>query len=264
MNFTYFYRKLFFITMLFLSINEISAWGQTGHRIVAEIAENNLTPKAKRKLKKLIGKQKLAYWANWPDNVRNHTEWKHTDTWHYVNIPPQSTQKEFISLLKNNDKKSIYSAIQELKTKIKNKKTSHKDKEIYLRFLIHFLGDMMQPMHTGREEDLGGNLIKIQFFKKDTNLHSLWDSGLIDNTKYSYTEFAQVLDVKNKEEIKQIQSGTLEDWFYDSHQIANQLYDSVETGKNYSYDYQEKYNPILERQLLYAGLRLAKILNEIL
>ena len=123
---------------------------------------------------------------------------------------------------------------------------------------------MMQPMHTGREEDLGGNLIKIQFFKKDTNLHSLWDSGLIDNTKYSYTEYARVLDVKSKEEIKQIQSGSLEDWFYESHQAANQLYASVKPGENYSYDYQQQYNALLERQLLHAGLRLAKILNEVL
>jgi len=129
---------------------------------------------------------------------------------------------------------------------------------------VHFLGDMMQPMHTGREEDLGGNLIKIQFFKKDTNLHSLWDSGLIDNTKYSYTEYARVLDVKSKEEIKQIQSGSLEDWLYESHQAANQLYVSVKPGENYSYDYQEQYKDLLERQLLHAGLRLAKILNEVL
>lgn len=257
-------KKIFIAVFFIFGIVEASAWGVTGHRVVAEIAENHLTNRAKRKLKKLIGKQKLAYWANWPDNVRNSPEWKNTSTWHYVNIPPQETKEQFIEQLKNNNKPNIYTAIQNVKGIIVDKNTPDADREIYLRFLVHFLGDMMQPMHTGREEDLGGNLIKIQFFKKDTNLHSLWDSGLIDNTKYSYTEYARVLDVKSKEEIKQIQSGSLEDWLYESHQAANQLYASVKPGENYSYDYQQQYNALLERQLLHAGLRLAKILNEVL
>lgn len=257
-------KKIFIAVFFIFGIAEASAWGVTGHRVVAEIAENHLTNRAKRKLKKLIGKQKLAYWANWPDNVRNSPEWKNTSTWHYVNIPPQETKEQFIEQLKNNNKPNIYTAIQNVKGIIVDKNTPDADREIYLRFLVHFLGDMMQPMHTGREEDLGGNLIKIQFFKKDTNLHSLWDSGLIDNTKYSYTEYARVLDVKSKEEIKQIQSGSLEDWLYESHQAANQLYASVKPGENYSYDYQQQYNALLERQLLHAGLRLAKILNEVL
>ena len=257
-------KKIFIAVFFIFGIAEASAWGVTGHRVVAEIAENHLTNRAKRKLRKLIGKQKLAYWANWPDNVRNSPEWKNTSTWHYVNIPPQETKEQFIEQLKNNNKPNIYTAIQNVKGVIVDKNTPDADREIYLRFLVHFLGDMMQPMHTGREEDLGGNLIKIQFFKKDTNLHSLWDSGLIDNTKYSYTEYARVLDVKSKEEIKQIQSGSLEDWLYESHQAANQLYASVKPGENYSYDYQEQYKDLLERQLLHAGLRLAKILNEVL
>ena len=257
-------KKIFIAVFFIFGIAEASAWGVTGHRIVAEIAENHLTNRAKRKLKKLIGKQKLAYWANWPDNVRNSPEWKNTSTWHYVNIPPQESKEQFIEQLKNNNKPNIYTAIQNVKGIIVDKNTPNADREIYLRFLVHFLGDMMQPMHTGREEDLGGNLIKIQFFKKDTNLHSLWDSGLIDNTKYSYTEFARVLDVKSKEDINQIQSGSLEDWLYESHQAANQIYASVKPGENYSYDYQEQYKDLLERQLLHAGLRLAKILNEVL
>ena len=257
-------KKIFIAVFFIFGIAEASAWGVTGHSVVAEIAENHLTNRAKRKLKKLIGKQKLAYWANWPDNVRNSPEWKNTSTWHYVNIPPQESKEQFIEQLKNNNKPNIYTAIQNVKGIIVDKNTPDADREIYLRFLVHFLGDIMQPMHTGREEDLGGNLIKIQFFKKDTNLHSLWDSGLIDNTKYSYTEYARVLDVKSKEEIQKIQRGSLEDWLYESHQAANQLYASVKPGENYSYDYQEQYKDLLERQLLHAGLRLAKILNEVL
>ena len=263
----HFYVKILLITSFLLgSLNKIYAWGTTGHRIVAEIAEKHLSPRAKRNLKKLIGNQKLAYWANWPDEIKSDTTdiWKHTEVWHYINISPQNDAISFSKALKEQKKPNIYTEIKNLSKKIRDQNTSPKDKEIYLRFLVHLMGDMAQPMHTGRSEDLGGNLIKIQFFGKPTNLHSLWDSKLIDATNYSYTEFARILNVKSKKEIKQIQSGSLEDWFYDSHKIANKLYADVENGKNYSYAYQYKYNPILEQQLLYGGLRLAKMLNEIL
>lgn len=265
MNLFNFYKRLLLVFSLLWGVTEVYAWGITGHRVVAEIAENHLTPRAKRKIKKLIGKQKLAYWANWPDAIKSDTTntWKHTETWHYINVAPQNDATAFTLALKAQKAPNIYTEIQNLSAKIKDKNTSKKDKEISLRFLIHLIGDMAQPMHTGRAEDLGGNLIKIKFFGQSTNLHSLWDSKLIDATNYNYTEFARILDVKSKKERKEIQSGSLEDWFYDSHKISNKLYADIEEGKNYSYDYQYKYNAILEQQLLYGGLRLAKILNDI-
>ena len=133
-----------------------------------------------------------------------------------------------------------------------------------MRFLIHLLGDAAQPLHVGRAEDLGGNKIKLKFFGDNTNLHSLWDSKLVDFQKYSYTEFATILDVKSKQEVAQIQMGTLEDWLWDSHQSANKIYANSVAEASYAYDYNYKFEALLERQLLYGGLRLAKVLNEIL
>lgn len=260
------YTKILFSFLFLLSFSKAFAWGTTGHRVVAEIAENHLSCKAKRHLKKIIGNQKLAYWANWPDFIKSDTTgvWKPTEQWHYVNVNPQPNFKMFSDTLKAQKSPNLYTQIKSLSEKIKDKNTSKTDKEIALRFLIHLVGDMVQPMHIGRAADLGGNKISIKYFKEPTNLHALWDGKLIDSQKYSFTEYAKVLDVKTKEEVKQIQSGTLEDWLFDSHKIANSLYANIETDKNYSYDYQYKYNAILERQLLYGGLRLAKILNEVL
>ena len=130
--------------------------------------------------------------------------------------------------------------------------------------MIHLAGDAAQPMHVGRFEDLGGNRIKLNYFGASTNLHSLWDSKMVDFGKYSYTEYARVLDVKSKEEVKTIQLGTLEDWLYDSQKAANRIYANSKPDSNYSYDYNYKFQPLVERQLLYGGLRLAKILNEVL
>lgn len=242
------------------------SYGVTGHRVVAEIAENHLSRKAKRNLKKIIGEQKLAYWANWPDFIKSDTTgtWKHTDSWHYVNIDPQTSQNAFTQKLNELEGPNLYKEIKALSAKIKDKNTSPQEREIALRFLIHMVGDSSQPMHVGRAEDLGGNTIKLKFFGENTNLHSMWDSKLIDFQKYSYVEFARVLDVKSKDEVRQIQKGTLEEWFYDSHQKANDIYANTVAGTAYAYDYNYKYTSLLEQQLLYGGLRLAKILNEIL
>lgn len=254
------------IILALLSFNFAYCWGTTGHRVIAEIAENHLSNKAKRNLKKMIGNEKLAYWANWPDFIKADTTgvWKHTDQWHYVNVDPQNNLQSFIEKLKEQKAPNIYTQINILSEQIKDKKTPEKDREIALRFLIHLMGDAAQPLHVGRAEDLGGNKIKLKFFGDNTNLHSLWDSKLVDFQKYSYTEFANILDVKSKEEIAKIQSGTLEDWLYDSHLSANRIYANSVADANYAYDYNYKFTSLLEQQLLNGGLRLAKVLNEIL
>lgn len=262
-------RKILFNLVLLTAVsasNLMYSYGVTGHRVVADIAENHLTGKAKRHLKKIIGDQKLAYWANWPDFIKSDTTgvWKHTDQWHYVNINPQDNFKSFSDSLKAQTGPNLYTQIKTLSAQIKDKKTSAKDREIALRFLIHLVGDSSQPMHVGRAEDLGGNRIKLKFFGENTNLHSLWDSKLIDFQKYSYSEYTTLLDVKSKEEVKKIQAGTLEEWLYDSHQSANKIYANTLRDGSYAYDYNYKYADLMERQLLYGGLRLAKILNYIL
>ncbi len=125
----HFYVKILLITSFLLgSLNKIYAWGTTGHRIVAEIAENNLSPKAKRKLKKLIGNQKLAYWANWPDEIKSDTTntWKHTEVWHYINISPQNDAISFSKALKAQKKTNIYTEIKNLSKKIRDQNTSPK------------------------------------------------------------------------------------------------------------------------------------------
>ena len=242
------------------------SWGITGHRIIAEIAENHLTARSARNLKRIIGAQKLAYWANWPDFIIADTTgvWKPTERWHYVNVPPQNNLREFTESLRNQDTPNIYSQIKILAAQIKDYNTTRQDREIALRFLVHLMGDAAQPMHIGRLEDLGGNKIKINYFGAPTNLHALWDSKLIDSEKYSYSEYARVLDVKSRNEVKMIQSGTLEEWLYDSHRAATTIYAYTVAEQSYSYDYSYRFQSMLERQLLYGGLRLAKVLNDIL
>ncbi|MEC5395444.1 S1/P1 nuclease [Bergeyella sp. RCAD1439] len=242
------------------------AWGTTGHRVIAEVAENHLNGRAKKELRKLIGSQKLAYWANWPDFIRSDTTgvWKSTEAWHYVNIPPQSDRAVFEQMLQSQKGPNLYTEIKRLSSKLKNRQTPSAERAIALRFLVHLMGDLAQPMHIGRQEDLGGNKIKLSFFGEPTNLHALWDSRLVDHSRYSYSEYARVLDVKNRRERRAIMAGSLEDWFYEYHQVTNTIYAYTGAEKNYAYDYVYRFNDVLERQLYYGGLRLAKVLNECL
>lgn len=261
--------KLLFRILVFafvLQSAEAYSWGTTGHRTIAEIAENHLTNKSKRKLRKILGEQKLAYYANWPDFVKSDSlkRYKETEIWHYVNVTPKLGFSDFEKELKQMTVPNLYSAIQKQEAIIKDKNSTIADKEVAVIFLIHLLGDLHQPFHVGRAEDQGGNQIPLTFFKEPTNLHSLWDTKLVDFQKYSYTEYATVLDNKSKDEVEKIQSGTLEDWLYESYNKAAKIYSQTPINGNYSYDYNYKFSGIMEDQLLKGGLRLAKVLNEVL
>ncbi len=106
------------------------AWGLTGHRIVAEIAQHHLSSKAQRNIKKLFGEQKMAYYANWPDFIKSDTTgvWKETSSWHYVNINPQKNFQQFKDSLSVQKSPNLYTQIRILSDKIKDKNVSDKDK----------------------------------------------------------------------------------------------------------------------------------------
>src|SRR5690606_37492637 len=110
-------------------------------------------------------------------------------------------------------------------------------KQQYLYFLIHIIGDAHQPLHVGREEDLGGNKVTLEWFGSKTNLHTIWDSKLIDFEKYSYSEYADVLNRVSKKEIKEIQKRSLENWIFDSYTLSNKIYSEVTKDDNLKYRY---------------------------
>ena len=257
---------LILVTLLLTHSQKAVAWGMTGHRVVAEIAQRHLSKKAAKNLKKLIGTAPLAFWANWPDYIKSDTtdKWKQTGPWHYVDLPGHLDKADFIDDLGALKGKSLYTQIPEMESLLRNTDLPLEQRQIALRFLIHFVGDLHQPLHVGRDEDQGGNKIKVTWFGKPSNLHTLWDSQLIDYQQWSYTEYATNIDTVNADQIAVIQSGTLEDWFYQSHELSDLIYDKTPDGARLSYGYNYLFFDQLNKQLLDGGLRLAKILNEVL
>lgn len=258
-------KHLLLLTLfVFVSLN-VFGWGMTGHRVVAEIAENHLNRKARKEISKLIGKQKLAYWANWPDFIKSdpNPDYKPTRSWHYINSEGNQSKEDFFILLENSSDENLYKAYLHVKEKLKDKNLGMEERQKYLYFVVHLIGDAHQPMHVGRPADLGGNKVEVYWFGRKTNLHKVWDSSIIDSERYSFTEYAAVLDIHPRPINLHYQQGDLRDWLYESHGLADEIYRDVAQNANLSYKYIYRFKYEMEACLLKAGLRLAKELNEI-
>ncbi len=254
--------RTFLLASVLLISQSAFCWGLMGHRVIGEIAEQHLTKKAKKELRKLIGKETLALWSNWPDFIKSDSTWNYVYPWHYVNLPGHMDKQKFLEELKKLPGKNLYTQIPAMVAELKDQSLSVEKRKMALSFLVHFIGDLHQPLHVGRAEDLGGNKIVIYWFDQKTNLHSVWDTYFIESQQYSYTEYAKLLDIASKEQVNTWQSSSLEEWFYEAYQLANTIYDTSPTESKLSYKYNYQFQKTLNEQLLKGGVRLAAVLNE--
>jgi hypothetical protein len=181
-------KKYLSIGLLLTISFALVSWGYKGHRITALIAENYLTSQAKAAVKDLLGNESLADVSTWADDVRNDPQYKNTASWHYLNLPLGLSYEKFGSVVYSQSIENVLTAIQRCEGTLSDEKTSKEQKREALKFLVHFIGDVHQPMHVSRAEDRGGNTIQVQFDGKGTNLHALWDSGLIDYSGLSESQ----------------------------------------------------------------------------
>ena len=257
--------KIKFIITLFLlclamqPLNASLKWGPTGHRVVGAIADTYLKKKTKRKINALLHRQSLAFTSTFADEIKSDKRYKEFYTWHYINMPFEVTYEDS----EKNPEGDLVSGIAFCKKIIKDDNASQDDKAFYLKMLIHLIGDLHQPMHVGRAEDRGGNDIKVQWQYKDTNLHSVWDSKMIDAYDMSYTELANNADYLTKEDVKKLQEGTVIDWVNETHQLSKEVYASVKERDNLRYEYSYRYFGVVRTQLQKSGIRLAKVLNDL-
>lgn len=253
----------FLLLFLCMTTSNTSAstpdWGATGHRTVGQIAQEHLKNSTQRKIKKLLKGESLALISTFGDDIKSDKRFKHLDPWHYVNVPAQTSYEAS----EKNPDGDMYQAILTCIDTLKNKKTSETDKVFYLKMLVHLMGDLHQPMHVGNVEDKGGNMIQVQWFKKGTNLHRVWDSDMIEHFGMSYEELAANRKMVSKSQIKEWQKGSVADWLKDTHQLTPGVYSSVTSGQNLGYEYMYTQFDLARMQLQKGGIRLAKVLNEI-
>lgn len=239
------------------------AWGVLGHRIVGEIAYSYLSVKAKKNIALLLGNESMAMSSNWPDFIKSDPQYNYLYNWHFLNVPPSLAEAEFLKYISNDTATNAYRKIMFLEKELDNKVTDKATKAMYLKLLIHIVGDIHQPLHLGHLDDKGGNNIKVTWFNDPSNIHQVWDEKLINFQQLSYTEYVKSINFTTPSEREAWQKQPLSDWMYESYQLADKVYADIHQDDKLSYGYNFKYIAILNKQLLKGGVRLAGILNEI-
>jgi len=276
------------IAFLTVLLNFSYFWGANGHRVVAQICEWHLTETAQEKVQDIIGTELLAEITNWPDYIKAENEWDFAKEWHYTTVhPDQSVEDmqriyaqdkdindatEAISLMKGvlTEDPAATTYFDNLIDKNKARRLNNSTKATALAFLVHIVGDIHQPMHVGKNRDLGGNKIEVLFFNDRVNVHSVWDTWMIEHERLSYTEFATFINKTTPEQIEDLQDDYMEQWARESIEIREDIYNTLydytdrDTGlPSFSWKYQHDNIPVVEKRLLKAGIRLAGILNEL-
>ncbi|MEL7147339.1 MAG: S1/P1 nuclease, partial [Bacteroidota bacterium] len=234
------------------------SWGAIGHRVVGEIAWSHLNPQAKKKLKKLLGNESLAMTGTYMDFIRSERKYDHMSPWHYCTIPDDQTYEE----AGTPEKGDAIVTIQRLMKELERKKFTDEDELFAVKMLVHLVGDIHQPLHVGNGEDRGGNDVKLEFFWKNSNLHRVWDEGIIDEQKLSYTEYTAWINFATEDQVRQWQSDDLMVWVNESKSYREVIYDLPE-NKKINYRYVHDHIDLLNQRLLQAGVRLAGYLNQI-
>ena len=254
------------------------AWGAKGHAVIAEVAERGLSPNVAAQIRGLNFTAPLRDIASVADDWRAE-ETKglrpgDTGALHYSNIPNDAATFDRARDCANDQ--CVVAAVEKY-TAILKDKTQPKDKRREaLIYVVHFMGDLHEPMHAAggmvKDEatgqmvmDRGGNLVKIRLLGVETNLHSAWDSVLIDwgpATVDAYADYLMSMEMRGRS-VEELQRGTLVDWFNESHYAA--VHDAYAVGNgNLGGEYAKKNIGVIYERLLRGGLRLRKVLEDAL
>jgi S1/P1 Nuclease len=255
---------------------QLSAWGAKGHAIVADIAQSRLTPTARKNLQLLLGNDSLASIASWADLIRKERDESYD--WHFVDIPkdaagfsqerdcfrPQDKHKDALTDHHN----CVVDRIEMFQKVLADGNASRGDRLEALKWIVHFVGDLHQPLHA-IDEARGGNDIKMPVFGSpkcgdyDCNLHWTWDELLIQHTGLSEEDYVHRLNVLiGQKHLEREAGGTAVDWANESHPQARHIVDPKPVAIDETY-YQANIELVNEKLAL-AGLRLAAVLNNTL
>jgi S1/P1 Nuclease len=260
-------RRCFAVLLLLLVPSSLYAWGNTGHRVVARIAQDNLTDEAAAEVDRLLHHKSLASIASVPDQIRNKRP--ETAGWHFVDIP---IDRDFDAAQDCKDHDCVIDQINAAKATLADRSKSDADRKDALIFLTHLVGDAHQPLHcstrvTHGKSDKGGNLLSVHFAGDTSNFHKVFDSGLIEQEELNESDLVDFLtgDVLGDRDPASLTSGTPEEWADDAHNLGKAAYQlALDKHKNLDDEFVDTELKVVDDQLLKAGLRLARLINEAL
>jgi hypothetical protein len=268
--------------LVFFASTSIAGWGGIGHRLVGLIAANHLTPIAKQNVTWMLGKQTLADVSSWPDAIRG--DQAGTGPWHYADIPVDATGYDRdrdcpvqpgVKLGDRGDRwrDCVVDRINYFAEWAGDVKRDRADRGTALKFLVHFIGDLHQPMHSIGVAR-GGNDILVKVFGNPNcgtnptrpptpcNLHSVWDSLLIERRKMDEAAYVALLEkIVAGKKLMSRPEGKSSEWIVESWKLAKDAL--VKQDANIDQAYYDRNIQVIDTQIALAGSRLALMLNRI-
>jgi hypothetical protein len=276
------FKFIFTLAVCFFAHSTLWAWGAVGHKTIAFIAQDRLTPEAWKAVHEILGPSKdLVSVCTWADTIAHVRP--ETAPWHYIQVNVRYEQNRYDLSGVCRDHQCVVDQIEKDEEVLRNRWTSHSEKRDALKFLVHFVGDVHQPLHCAEDNDRGGNEKWFRYYGSAkhpnrftwVNLHGFWDNLVEPRAKENPRRLATRLEQSlTEDQITSWQDGTPKDWAYESFQIArDNIYSELPAGpllkKNrWGMDlpqdyYTDRMKKIVNERLLKAGLRLAGLLNQI-
>jgi hypothetical protein len=246
--------SLTFLLTLFIAPTKIFAWGNKGHALVAEVAFNYMDESTKKEVLKYLNGMTIEEAANWMDDIKKDHSYDYMGAYHYVNFDKGTSVEE------TEGANIIYQLDATIKALQNKKNLTTAEINTQIKILFHLMGDLHQPLHVGYGEDKGGNTSQINFNFKGTNLHSFWDYGIIEYKNISLPDCLKA-NTYSKNEIRALQEINVVHWATESRSYLPQIYNTG--GNKINDEYVDSSVPVIENQILKAGIRLAGVLNEV-
>ena len=245
----------------FVASSPAHAWGKTGHRVSGYIAEFHLTDAARARIIEILGSEDLAEASTWPDFMRSNPGefWQKTSvTWHWVTVPVGKTYND-VGAPPEGD---AISALDYFRDMLLDEDSTLEQQQLALRFIVHIVGDLHQPLHAGNGTDAGGNRFGVMFFGERTNLHAVWDSKIIDHEQLSYTELGDwLLRRLDAETVASLQETNPSVWADESATIRDGIYPDARGDRELRWDYIYAHRETVRTRLTHSGIRIAAYLN---
>ena len=261
-----------------VTIQNAFGWGSLGHKTSANVAWAYLDKNTQNKVLEMLNGGDLADASVWPDAARGNPEWKFSMWYHFEKAPDNFT---YLDNLKRQDDRTrklggLLEALYVAEDVIRNPNSTKEDKAIALKFVVHCIGDIHQPLHTGRVEDNSGNKIPMKWLNLETNLHAVWDSqiiylgrkdvlankGFLDGAAAdSSVNYANFLLKKYKDfNVKPELFERYDDWMHESMVPRADAYEfRNETPQQYT----ERFVDVVDMRLYLAGLRIAYVIKRL-
>src|SRR5437016_7237127 len=269
-------KQIAVLTLLLFLSAQLFAWGPKGHQVVGDIAQSRLNETARHNVQSLLGDASLASIANWADEIKG----KRPETfgWHFVDITKNAGSfsqardcyrpDEKHPSSKDDHHNCIVDRISMFKQVLGDPSAAQADRIEALKFLVHFVGDIHQPLHSV-EEARGGNDVHVVEFgspqcgKGRCNFHFVWDISLIEHTGLSEQDYvARLEQLIATRGLQTKGTGTPEDWANESFRWAQKVW--LNEGGAVDEAYYQANIGVVDERLALAGLRLAGVLNDVL